>query len=422
MSTNGSNSLFLSLDEEAMLLQSFSMYSQLIDYNQNNRLNLLKNTSSFESDIKFCMNIIENTTRQKLVNFLKELYEIARADFKKIEIFHQNLQTSINKINNIASAQMAVSISFRFFSPIFIPDISYYKNSLLGTKGNLDTSSDDLKNYLKETHYYDPILYIDPKKINGDNARAVAFNNMLQQNQEHHRVDSIVNDYIDKYGILNRKARDLTMQEILTPNTKEGYFQGFKYISIDNTIGSNDVLIGEDNGTYYKAYRFIDKGIIKVKKVEISSEAEYLEMKAAHGNDPYCGIQTYCNFSASKFCLAFGAPQLNYFNNTEYNANNIFDNLKNGKYNNKEYQFLNVNWSLAERYAARGGLAIVSLKSTGHGHIAILSGGYLSNEKKEKNINIFQAGIKDNMGDMNLIKGFGENNINSVQYYIWVKK
>jgi len=172
---------------------------------------------------------------------------------------------------------------------------------------------------------------------------------------------------------------------------------------------------GAPDTDYFYVERYLTKGHLSVKSSKRISHKEAEKIMKAH-TGKYEGDQTWCNLAASQITEAYDAPNLQYHKGKYWNANKIYKRLENGDYNTTTHIFQSVKHQIAEKHASKGGLAIASIERTGHGHIAVLTGGYKGKSDMD-NLNIFQAG--STFGYMTLKEGFRGG---KPKFYIWRKK
>ncbi|MFH1283752.1 MAG: hypothetical protein ABII27_08825 [bacterium] len=222
-------------------------------------------------------------------------------------------------------------------------------------------------------------------------------------------------------GIFDANARVKGIKQI--KRDRLGYLEGYQEWKNNKVNGeqSNNVLYVKDGKAYYKVYRKIDsgKGLMEIIKEDKITNKQYDKVKVT-------GIEkaTWCNFAVRAIAKNYNIPDA--FSNVEENANTMFSNLadRNSKYNTKNYRFKDVDWEIAETYASKGGFVIAIWDGTAKsmkGHVAVVLGGYYT-EKSIKYIKIFQAGKENNFGEMSLMRGFDENKLKSIKYYIWERE
>ena len=216
--------------------------------------------------------------------------------------------------------------------------------------------------------------------------------------------------------VAGKLLRDNFVKEMMEGDGRFAYERGnYEWLKGTNQTRS----IHNENGTYYeiiKEYNPNTGGWDFISKMKtIKSNYEQLNPKGNKGTPTWCN--TYASHIASS---VYGLPSLQSFNNPRgWNANQIYDNLKKGYYNNADGNFKEIKgWQEAESYASKGYFVVSVYKNRGKGsgHIAIVTGGYdgLSNLA---NLNISQAGART--GNMTHLEGFGRRNQRKTSFYAW---
>ncbi len=219
-------------------------------------------------------------------------------------------------------------------------------------------------------------------------------------------------------------ARDGLTTEILTGKGSYAYQPSQYYWIGGNKTVAVMQLHGPKAKEYFQVIRQYDpndgsqKTVGKPKKIDEDTFKNFKELN--NNKKIYKG--TWCNSYASQVGVqAYGAPSLQSYNNRNgWNANQIFDNLKNGHYNTAgQGSFQGVsNHKKAAALASDGHFVVASIsKPISHGHIAVVRGSY-AGEPSLNNLRISQAGAK--VGNMTYEEGF--NSKRSPKFYVWKAK
>lgn len=139
-------------------------------------------------------------------------------------------------------------------------------------------------------------------------------------------------------------------------------------------------------------------------------------------NDKKSAYQTYCNIFVGIFTQQFCGFIISYIDRSNiFNANQCYDNLKSGFYNDiTEIGIIKeVKLQEALEHARKNGLSIASMrKKKGSGHIAVLTGK--GSKMLPGSVEVYQAGKK--FGLMKFKTGFGYMAYMKTKYYIWIDK
>ena len=172
-------------------------------------------------------------------------------------------------------------------------------------------------------------------------------------------------------------ARDELSHEIMNGNDRLALLRGNHRWEKGTNISISTVY-DPNTGKYLEIRRqySLETGSWSfVNRYEITREQFYEVNPQGDKNTP-----TWCNTYASGLGVeAYEAPSLQSHNNRKgWTANQIYNNLHRGSYNNEQGSFERVNdWQAAERYARDGYFVVVSYRNPrSNGHIAVLQGGY----------------------------------------------
>lgn len=216
--------------------------------------------------------------------------------------------------------------------------------------------------------------------------------------------------------VYNKKEREEAIKDI--DKQKIALAQGYQLYEGDKRI----LLINnlDDEGTFTRVESTLDKGKITYlgQKKITGDEADALMDK--HQGDGE-GPNTFCQFPVAMIGeKVYNAPNLEYQNGKEYDANQIEKNLETKVYDTETHSYEAVDYKTAEKYAANGGYAFV----IGSGHLGLVTGGYSSNDNGEENkgnLNTYQAG--ESLPDYKRLRqGYEEKHLLTLKFYIWRKK